>query len=87
MKLKNNQDLGRLRVHTQSLMQNKLFIGFISVVSISMINIIIHNKNLYKNYSIKELLNILIRQRFHVVKGIDIIYPATKEQSEIYPSF
>lgn len=87
LRLKNNIDLGRLRVHSDNAMQGKLFIGFIASVIMSGINKIMSDMDLYKKYTMKELLRILAKLRIQEINGQSIISPLTKEQRMIYEAF
>jgi len=83
LRLKKSVDLGRLRVHSQESMQNKVFIGFIALILLSEIHKVMSDENLYKNMTLKKLLHTLPRHRIQEVDGTRIIYPATKEQRKI----
>ena len=85
--LKKNLDLGRLRVHSQESMQNKVFIGFISLVLLSEIHKIMSNKGLYKKITLKQLVQSLSKHRIQEIDETKIIFPCTKLQKEIYKAF
>jgi transposase len=87
MRLKNSIDLGRLRIHSQSSMQNKVFIGFLSLVLLSHMNKIMLEKDLYKRMTMKEMLLILKKLRIQHVSGRRILFPLTKEQKRILEAF
>lgn len=87
LRLKKSLDLGRLRVHSQESIQNKVFIGFIALVLLSEIHRIISDKDMYKSITLKQLLHTLSRHRIQKINGTRIIYPATKEQRNIYKAF
>lgn len=87
LRLKNSIDLGRLRVHGDGAMQGKQFIGFIAGILMSEINRIMSENNLYKKYTMKELLSTVAKQRVQEIRGQRIIYPATREQKTIYDAF
>ncbi len=87
LRLKNNIDLGRLRVHSDNAMQGKLFVGFIASVIMSEINKVMNDKGLYKKHTMKELLQILAKLRIQDINGQSIIAPVTKEQRIIYEAF
>jgi transposase len=80
-------DLGRLRVHCQERMQNKVFIGFISLILLSSIHSVMMDKDLYDMMTMKQLLRNLSKHRVHLIDGKRVIYPATKTQKDIYDAF
>jgi transposase len=86
-RLKNNLDMHRFRVHNETNMHSKAFVGFISLILLSAIHNVMTEKNLYKQMSMKMLLKILAKLKMHTVNGIRIISPTTKEQDEIYKAF
>ena len=86
-RLKNSMDFKRLRVHGDEVMQNKLFVGFIGSVIMALLNRVMENKNLYKKYTIQELLKLIAKQRVQDINGQQIIYPLTKTQEQIYAAF
>jgi transposase len=87
MRLKNNIDLGRLRIHSQNSMQNKVFIGFLSLVLLSHMNKIMLEKGLYQQVTMEEMLLILKKLRVQYINGHRILYPLTKEQKQILEAF
>jgi transposase len=87
LRLKKSLDLGRLRVHSQESMQNKVFIGFIALVLLSEIHKVMSDEDMYKNITLKQLLHTLSKHRIQEINGTRIIYPATKEQRNIYKVF
>lgn len=87
LKLKQSIDLGRLRVHSDEAMQNKLFVGFIALILMSHIHTVMCNHNLYKSSTMKQLLRILAKRRVHIIGGSRIVTNATKEQRQIYTAF
>jgi len=86
-RLKNSLDLGRLRVHSEVAMQNKVFIGFISLILLSGIHNVMVDKMLYAKMTMKKLILILSRLKLQMVKGVRILFPVTKEQRVIYEAF
>lgn len=87
LRLKKSLDIGRLRVHSQENMQNKVFIGFIALVLLSEIHKVMSDEDMYKSITLKQLLYTLSRHRIQEINGTRIIYPATKEQRNIYKAF
>ena len=87
LRLKNNLDLGRLRVHSDNSMQNKVFIGFIALIIISRIHKVMLINGLYKTMTMKKLINTLEKLRVQYLGGTRILFPVTKEQKDIYVAF
>ena len=87
LRLKNSLDLGRLRVHSEDSMQNKVFIGFIALILLSCIHNTMSDKNLYKKMTMKKLILTLSKLRLQIVKGVRVLFPVTKEQRDIYEAF
>jgi len=48
LRLKKSLDLGRLRIHSQESMQNKVFIGFIALVLLSEVHKVMSDGDMYK---------------------------------------
>ena len=86
-RLKNSLDLGRLRVHSEASMQNKVFIGFVSLILLSGIHNVMVDKKLYSKMTMKKLVLTLSRLRLQMVKGTRVLFPLTKEQRLIYEAF
>ena len=86
-RLKNSLDLGRVRVHSETSMQNKVFIGFISLILLSAIHNVMLDRKLYAKMTMKKLILTLSRLKLQVVNGVPILFPVTKEQREIYNAF
>lgn len=86
-RLKHNIDLGRLRVHSDNAAQGKFFIGFVASVIMSSINRVMATKNLYRKYTMKEMLRTLAKLRIQEINNQCILAPVTKEQRIIFESF
>lgn len=86
-KLKNSLNLGRLRVHTDERMQNKIFIGFIALIMMSHIHKVMKDKKLYAKFTMDKLLIVLAKNKVMYVNGERILRPLTKEQKTILESF
>ena len=84
MRLKNSLDLGRLRVHGDNAIQNKLFVGFLALVIMSSIHNVMSDKDLYKKYTMKKPMYTLSKHRIHKIGDRCISNSPTKEQSEKY---
>jgi transposase len=87
LRLKNSLDLGRLRVHREDSMQNKVFVGFISLILLSQIHKVMLEKDLYMKMTMKKLLMALSKLRIQEINGTRILFPLTKEQKSIYKAF
>jgi transposase len=87
MRLKCDLDLGRLRVHSQERMQNKVFVGFIALILLSQIHCVMTDHGLYGKMTMKQLIRTLAKHRAQTVGGERIVYPATKAQRDIYDAF
>ena len=87
LRLKNSLDLGRLRVHSDASMQNKIFIGFIALILLSQIHNTMLDVDLYKKYTMKQLLRVLSKHRVQEINGNQIRFTPTKQQREIYEAF
>ena len=86
-RLKTQLDLGRLRVHRDDSMQNKLFIGFIALILMSYLHTVMSDKALYKKMTIKKMLMSLSKLKEQNINGSRILFPLTKEQKIIYNAF
>ena len=87
LRLKNSIGLGRLRVHSQNSMQNKVFIGFLSLIILSHIHKVMAEKDIYKDMTMKELLMTLRKLRVQYINGTRILFPVSKAQKHIFESF
>ena len=87
LRLKNSLDLGRLRVHSEKSMQNKVFVGFISLILLSAIHNTMADKKLYRRMTMKKLILTLSKLKLQIVKGVRVLFPVTKEQRGIYEAF
>jgi len=86
-RLKGSLDLGRLRVHGDCAVQNKFFVGFVSLVLLSYVHRVMVEKDLYRVYTLKELLRVLSKFRVYDLNGVKIKAVATKEVRDIYRAF
>ena len=87
LRLKNSLDLGRLRVHSDDAMHGKLFVGFIALILMSHIHSVMCDKDLYKKYTMKELIRVLSKRKIHKLAGERILSPLTKQQRGILEAF
>ena len=86
-RLKNSLDLGRLRVHSEGSMQNKVFVGFVSLILLSAIHNTMVDKKLYSSMTMKKLILTMSKLKLQIVKGFHVLFPVTKEQRGIYEAF
>lgn len=87
LRLKNSLDLGRLRVHNELAMQNKVFIGFISLILLTAVHNTMVDKGLYQKMTLKKLLLTLAKLKVQEIDGKRILFPLTKGQKAIYKAF
>jgi transposase len=87
LRLKKDLDLGQLRVHDQKRMENKTFVGFISLILLSSIHSQMTKTGLYKKMTLKELTVLLSKWRSVYINNERIIKPITKQQREVFELF
>ncbi|MDR2522304.1 MAG: transposase [Synergistaceae bacterium] len=88
LRLKRDLDLGRLRVHSDDRMLNKVFVGFISLILLAELDKTMSDKGLYRNnMTMQQLIRRLSKLRAVYVGGSRIVYPVTKEQRQIFDAF
>jgi transposase len=87
LKLKRRLDLQRTRCHSQTTLDNKIFISFIALILMSKIHLEMYNNNLYKNYTLKKLLNEVNKIKKITIKNKTMLYPITKNQKDIFIAF
>jgi transposase len=87
LRMKNCLELGRLRIHSDRHMQNKLFIGFIGLIVMARIHKVMMDNHMYENMTLKKLLKTLERFRVQYIKGQKVVYPLTSEQKDIFDTF
>ena len=87
LRMKNCLDLGRLRVHSDNSMQNKVFIGFIALILMSFIHNVMSSKDIYRYMTMKSLIKTLEKLRVQYINGSRILFPLTKQQKDIYDAF
>ncbi|MDR3331657.1 MAG: IS1634 family transposase [Synergistaceae bacterium] len=87
LRLKKDLDLGRLRVHSQDRMRNKIFVGFIALILLSELHRTMSGKGLYRSMTMRQLIRVLSKLRLQIIGETRIIYPVTKEQRTIYEAF
>jgi transposase len=87
LRLKRSLDLGRLRVHSENRMLNKVFVGFIALILLSELDRVMSEKGLYRNMTMQQMIRLLSKLRAVYVDGSRIVYPVTKEQRQIFDAF
>jgi transposase len=87
LRMKNCLDLGRLRVHSDIHMQNKLFIGFVALIIMAHIHKKMTDNHMYETMTLKKMLKTLERFRVQYIGGQKIVYPLTSEQKYIFDAF
>jgi transposase len=87
MKLKNCLDLGRLRVHSDLRMQNKIFVGFVALIIMAHIHKVMAANDMHKSYTISKMLKTLERLRVQYVNNDRIVFPLTAEHKYIFNVF
>lgn len=87
MRMKNCLDLGRLRVHSDVRMQNKIFIGFIALIIMAHINKVMTDNGMYERMSMMKMIKTLERLRVQRINGNRILFPTTAEQRFIFKTF
>jgi hypothetical protein len=70
-----------------NLEQNKIFIGFISLILISIIHKISDNNGLYKKFTMLEIIKIIERTNVLSNKGKRFAKPLTDDQKDIFLAF
>ena len=87
LRMKNCLDLGRLRVHSDSHMQNKLFVGFVALIIMAHIHKVMADNNMYEHMTLKKLMKTLERFRVQYINDKKIFFPLTSEQKDIFSAF
>ena len=87
LRLKNSLDLARIRVHSETSMQSKVFVGFIALILLTAVHNVMMDKGLYRMFSMKKLMLTLSKQKVQMISGNRILMPANKKQKEIYKAF
>jgi transposase len=87
LKYKNSLGLGRLRVHSDDRMQNKIFVAFIALIIASAIHETMKRAELFKNMTFDRLILTLAKLKSATVNGNTVLRPVIKEQVEIFNAF
>ena len=86
-RMKTCLDLARLRVHSDEVMQNKIFIGFIALILTAHINNVMADNQLYRSWTMKKMFKILERLKVHYIKNDRIFSPLSKDHKRIFDAF
>lgn len=82
LRLKNSLDLGRLRVHREDIMQNKVFVGFLSLILMSQIHKVMLDNELYKKMTMKKLIMTLSKLRVQVFIELAFYFHSLKNKKK-----
>jgi transposase len=86
-RLKGNLDLSRLRVHDDTKANNKMFISFISLIILSYIHNVMAKNNLYRFFTLVELIESLGKIKLHKAEEKTSISPISKTNRMILNYF
>ena len=83
--LKNDLDMKRLRIHTQSTMDGRIFIQFIALILITKLKDVMRENNWFQNHNLQEVIEEMksIREVSIEGKRKKLITQLTGFQSEI----
>lgn len=86
--IKNQMDLKRLRIQSEQAMNGKIFINFIALVLLSAIHKVMQENDLYKTYTITELLMELQKiNKMQLSDNKTLITEISKKQRMIFETF
>jgi len=86
--IKNELNMKRLRVHSEEATEGRLFLSFISLILYSFVGKIMEEENLYKEYTIEEVIYEL--KKLKVIEISDerkILSEISKKQKDLFGSF
>jgi transposase len=86
-RLKAQLGMCRLRMHLDATMRSKIFVSFLSLIMFSYINKVMLDKDMYKKYTLKELIDIM--ESLHVIRIRNkiVLEPLTSELKVIFEAF
>jgi transposase len=87
LRMKKELDLRRLRIHSDTAMQSKIFLGFIALILIAHLHNVMLSADLYKTYTMKELIRHLEKLKIQYISDNKILYPLTSIQKRIFKAF
>jgi transposase len=85
--VKNEIDGGRLRAHGNFNNDGRLFVKFVALILYTQISKTMHEKELFKKYSVKELMAELAKLKITTIDGETIMSEVTKKQKTIFEAF
>jgi hypothetical protein len=68
-------------------MQNKIFVGFITLILMSWVHKNMSDKGLYQQMTFDKMMLTLSKIKTATIKGLRILRPLTKEQKQILQQF
>jgi transposase len=87
LRIKRELDLRRLRIHSDTAMQSKIFLGFIALILMAHLHNVMLSADLYKTFTMKELIRHLEKLKIQYISGNQILYPLTSTQKRIFKAF
>ncbi|GHT03559.1 hypothetical protein AGMMS50276_33500 [Synergistales bacterium] len=87
LRLKKQLDLHRLRIHSDTAMRSKIFVGFISLILMSHLHNVMLSNEPYKSFTMSELIQELAKLKVQYISGNRILYPLTATQQSILRAF
>ena len=83
-RIKQDLDLRRLRIHSDIAMRSKIFVGFIALILMAHLHNAMLSADLYKLFTMKELIRHLEKLKVQYISGKRILYPLTSTQKRIF---
>jgi transposase len=71
-------------MHSDPAMRAKLFVSFISLILVCYIHKVMMEHQMYKDWTMREMIKNLEKLRVQYIAANRILYPLTKTQREIY---
>jgi transposase len=87
LRLKKQLDLRRLRIHSDTTMRSKIFVSFISLILMSHLHNVMLSGELYKSFTMSELIRELAKLKVQYISDNRILYPLTATQQSILRAF
>lgn len=86
--MKNELDMRRLRIHSETSMHGRTFIAFIGLILHSWIDKQMKEKNMYKRFTQEEVMSELKRLKIiELTKGTKIMTEISKHQAQLFKEF
>jgi transposase len=86
-KIKSSLALRRIRVHSSQRIENKIFIGFLSLILLSKMHKVMKNYNIYSKYTVDDIFDILSKLKTMYINNNRIQRPITKDIKTIFKQF